>query len=111
MSANEDFNEFNSWDCGGAAAMLGMVPVVMYYVFSEHDLLGCAMLAGIALGAGLAVFLLAHFTRSRAVGRLMQLVGIVFCVLFWGYAIHMWATHSRLSIPAPAETAPAELSH
>ena len=104
MSAEDDFNEFNSWDCGGAAIMLGMVPVVMYYVFSNHDLMGCVMLAGIALGAGLVVFLLAHFTRSRVVGRLMQLVGTILCVIFWGYAFHMWATHNRVSIPTKEES-------
>lgn len=83
--------------------MLAAVPAVMYYVFSDHDLLGTAMLLGIALGVGLAVFLLAHFTRSRVVGRLVQLAGIVLCVLYWGYAVHMWSTHNRVNLPKPAE--------
>ena len=52
----------------------------------------------------LVVFLLAHFTRSRVVGRLMQLVGTILCVIFWGYAFHMWATHNRVSIPTKEES-------
>ena len=106
MSADEDFNEFNSWDCGGAATMLAGVPAVLYYVFSDHDKLGSAMLVGIAVGVGLVVFLLAHFTNSRVVGRLVQIVGIALCVVYWGYAFHMWATHNRVSLPKAAEEAP-----
>ena len=103
MSADEDFNEFNSWDSGGAAFMLAVVPAVMYYVFSDHDRLGTVMLLGIAVGAGLLVFLVAHFTHSRIVGRLMQVVGISLCVVYWLYAFHLWATHNRLSPPPAAE--------
>lgn len=103
MSADEDFNEFNSWDSGGAACMLAAVPAIMYYVFSDHDLIGTATLMGIAAGVGLLVFLLAHFTRSRIIGRLVQLIGVVVCVFYWGYAFHLWATHNRLSLPEPVE--------
>lgn len=99
MSEDGDYNEFNSWDCGGAAAMLAAVPAVMYYVFSDHDKIGTVMLLGIAGGVGLVVFLIAHFTRSRVVGRLMQLVGIVLCVIYWGYAIHLWMTNNRVNLP------------
>ena len=49
---DEDFNEFNSWDCGGAACMLAAVPAVFYFVFGGHDYVGAAMLAGVA-GLGL----------------------------------------------------------
>lgn len=108
MSADEDLNEFNSWDCGGAAIMLALVPAVLYYVFSDHEYMGTVTLGGIAVGVGVVVFLVAHFTRSRVVGRLMQLVGIALCVLYWCYAIHMWATHNRVHLPdavAPAAAA------
>lgn len=103
MRADEDFNEFNSWDSGGAAGLIAAVPAVMYYVFSEHDLKGTGVLLAMAAGAAVLVFLVAHFTRSRVVGRLVQLVGVVLCVAYWGYAFHMWATHNRISLPQAAE--------
>lgn len=107
MNADEDFNEFNSWDCGGAAFMMAAVPAVMYYVFSDHDLTVSVMLIGMAAVAGLLVFLVAHFTRSRVVGRLLQLVGVSLCVIYWMYAFHLWATHNRLSPPQPTQSTPA----
>lgn len=85
--------------------MLAAVPAVMYYVFSDHDMWGTVTLMGIAGGVGVVVFLLAHFTRGRVVGRLMQLVGMALCVLYWLYALHMWSTHNRVSLPKPAEEA------
>lgn len=105
MSTDEDFNEFNSWDCGGAAFMLAAVPAVMYYVFSDHDLMGSAALVGMAAGAWVLVFLVAHFTHSRVVGRLMQIVGVGLCVAYWIYAMHLWSTNNRISMPAPAQPA------
>lgn len=105
MSADEDFNEFNSWDCGGAAFMLAVVPAVMYYVFSDHDYKGTATLIFIAGGVGLFVFIVAYFTRSRVVGRLLQLVGVVLCVLYWLYAFHLWANNNRVSLPTQTDSA------
>lgn len=98
-----DYNEFNSWDCGGAATMLAGVPAVLYFVFSEHDYVGTAVLLAVAAGIGLFVFLVAHLVNSRIVSRLLQLVGIVLCIIYWGYAIHMWSTSSRINGPAAPE--------
>ena len=107
MGADEDFNEFNAWDSGGAACMLAAVPAVMYFVFSDHDYKGTLVLMGFAGGVGLLVFLIAHFTHSRFVGRLMQLIGISLCAAYWVYAFHMWITHNRLSPPEPPAELPA----
>ena len=100
---SEDFNEFNSWDCGGAAAMLAVVPAVFYFVNSEHDLAGTAIMASIAVGVGLFIFVVAHLTDSRLVGRILQLIGILLCIGYWVFAIHMWSTNSKFSPPDPAD--------
>lgn len=99
---SEDFNEFNSWDSGGAAAMLAIVPAVFYYVNSGHDYMGTAVMAGIAAGVGLFIFVLAHLTDSHIIGRILQLTGILFCIGYWVYAIHMWSNNSKFSPPDPA---------
>ena len=97
MSDTEDYNEFNCWDSGGAAAMLALVPAVLYYVFGGHDKVGAALMALVACGVGLFAFLVARFSDSRLVSRLMQLIGTVLCVLYWIYAIHLWRTWDRFS--------------
>lgn len=104
---SEDFNEFNSWDCGGAAAMLAVVPAVFYFVSSGHDYVGTAVMASIALGVGLFIFIVAHLTDSHIVGRILQLVGILLCIGYWIYGIHEWSHNSKFSPPAPPK-APVE---
>ena len=98
---SEDFNEFNSRDCGGAAAMLAIVPAVFYFVNSDHDYAGTAVMAAIAVGVGL--FFVAHLTDSRLIGRILQFVGILLCIGYWGFAIHMWSNNSKFSPPDPDE--------
>lgn len=110
---SEDFNEFNSWDCGGAAAMLAVVPAVFYFVNSEHDYVGTALMTGIAAGVGLFIFAIAHLTNSRMIGRILQLIGVLLCIGYWVFAIHMWSNNSKFSppnltdIPAVNSTVPA----
>ncbi len=99
---DEDFNDFNSWDCGGAACMLAAVPAVFYFVFGGHDYVGSAILAGGALVVGIFVFIVAHLTGSRLVGRLLQVIGILLCIAYWAYAIRMWSQNDRFSPPDPA---------
>lgn len=106
MSGNEDYNEFSTLDCAGAAGMLAMVPAVLYYVSHGHDLVGTLMLAAVAGGVALVVFALAYFLGNRLVGRLLQLVGTVLCVLFWIYTIHMWSTSDRLSTGTAEQETP-----
>lgn len=105
MSGQEDYNEFNSWDSGGAAFMLALVPAVIYFVFTGHDYVGTAVLAAVAGLVALVVFLIARFTSSRVVSRIMQLVGIGLCIVYWIYAFHMWTTHSRFATDVEAPTA------
>lgn len=83
--------------------MLAVVPAVFYFVNSEHDLAGTAIMASIAVGVGLFIFVVAHLTDSRLVGRILQLIGILLCIGYWVFAIHMWSTNSKFSPPDPAD--------
>lgn len=103
VSDQEDYNEFNSWDCAGSALMLAFVPAVIYFVFNDHDLVGTLMLSAMAAGVGVVVFFVAHFTNSRIVSRIMQLIGTVLCVLYWIYAMHKWMTTNRFEGIMPGE--------
>lgn len=103
---DEDYNEFNSWDCAGAACMLAAVPAVLYYVFSGHDKIGSVILLGVAVGVGAFVYLAARLVGNRIVSRLMQLVGIALCLIYWVYAVHMWSANSKFAPPAPPPVEP-----
>ena len=102
MSESEDYNEFNSWDTGGAACMLALVPAVLYYVFSGHDKVGAGLMVVGACVVGLFALIVAHFFSSRVMSRLMQLIGVSLCVIYWLCAIHLLVTWDRFSSdPAP----------
>ncbi len=107
---NEDFNEFNSRDCGGAAAMLAIVPAVFYFVNSDHDYEGTAVMTAVAVVIGFFIFFVAHLTGSRLIGRILQFVGILLCIGYWVFAIHMWSNNSKFSPPDPDEI-PVGASH
>ncbi len=96
---SEDFNEFNSWDCGGAACFMAAVPAVFYFVYGGHDFVGTGILLAVALGIGLFVLLVSHLSGGRAVSRILQLLGVIFCVGYWAFAIHMWHTHNKFAPP------------
>lgn len=103
MTEGEDYNEFNCWDSGGAAVMLAIVPVVMYFVFSGHDYKGTVCM-GLGAGVvGLFVFLVARYVNSRMVSRLMQLAGTALCIIYWVYALHLLNTWDRFSAAAPEQ--------
>ena len=105
MRQDEDYNEFNCWDSGGAAALLAVVPAVLYYVFGGHDKVGTAVMVLVAVGVGAFVCLLSRYTSSRVVSRVMQLVGTLLCIAYWVYAIHLLCHWDRFSTPEPAQEA------
>lgn len=108
MSDGEDYNEFSCWDSGGAAVLLAVVPAVMYYVFGGHHWKGALMMVGVAGVVGVFVLAVARYTSSRAVSRVMQLVGTLLCILYWVYAVHLLCTWDRFAEPEePAEAVEA----
>lgn len=110
MSDGEDYNEFNCWDSGGAAFLLALVPAVLYYVFSEHDKIGTLFMAAGAAVIALFVTLLARYTSSRMVSRVMQLAGALLCILYWVYAIHALWHWERFSPGEPTQETSQEAS-
>lgn len=108
MRQDEDYNEFNCWDSGGAAALLAVVPAVLYYVFGGHDKVGTVMMVLVAVGVGAFVCLLSRYTSSRVVSRVMQLVGTLLCVAYWVYAIHSLYHWDRFSSAAPEQETPQQ---
>ncbi len=88
----EDLNEFTSEDCGGAVFMLGLVPVVLNYVFNKEQM-GLTIALGVAaVAAALAVYLLARLTGWSMVGRVVNLVGCVLVPVYVVAAVCLWCS-------------------
>lgn len=90
MADEEEFNAFDSLDCGGAVLMLGIVPAVMGYVFDEHNIVLAATLGGIAVLLALAVYLLALLTRWRLIGQIVGLAGSILTPCYIAAAVYFW---------------------
>lgn len=87
----EDFNAFNAWDSFGATFMLGMVPAIMNYVFSEpHEVASTVFIVIIAVLISLAVLALALITRWRIIGTLVNFFGGILTVIYAGTAAYFW---------------------
>lgn len=90
MADEEEFNAFDSLDCGGAVLMLGIVPAVMGYVFDEHNVVLAATLGGAAVILALAVYLLSLLTHWRLIGQIVGLVGCVLTPCYIAAAAYFW---------------------
>ncbi len=90
MADEEEFNAFDSLDCGGAVLMLGIVPAVMGYVFDDHNVLLAATLGGVAFLLAVAVYLLALLTRWRMISYIVGLVGGVLTPCYVAAAVYFW---------------------
>jgi len=90
MADEEEFNAFDSLDCGGAVLMLGIVPAVMGYVFDDHNVLLAATLGGGAFLLAMAVYLLALLTRWRIIGHIVGLIGSVLTPCYVAVAVYLW---------------------
>lgn len=91
MEEPEDFNQFNSADCGGAVLMLGIVPAVMCFVFSEPTNYVLTVFIGVlALLAALVVWGLAAVTKWRLIPVLVNLAGCVLAPFYVAIAVYLW---------------------
>lgn len=105
----EDFNAFNSWDVLGAMLMLTLVPAIMYFVFSDKELVMTCIIAGIGVAVSVVVFLLAMVTRWRIIGRIVNLLGCVLTTLYIAVAVYMWVWGGDEPEPAlPAAEVPVQ---
>ena len=100
-----DYNAFNSWDSFGAALMLGIVPAIMNYVFTEpHDVTGSIFIAALAVLISLVILGLSLVTRWAIIGTLVNLAGIILTHLYVGIAAYYWwfAEKPEQILPQPA---------
>lgn len=87
---DEDFNAFNSWDCLGATALLGIMPAVLNFIFNDKDLISTALLGAVGIIISLAVFALSLITHWRIIGILVNLAGSILTPIYIGIAIYCW---------------------
>lgn len=86
----EDFNAFNSWDCLGATALLGIMPAVLNFIFNDKDLISTALLGAVGLIISLAVFVLSLITHWRIIGVLVNLAGCILTPIYFGITLYFW---------------------
>ena len=105
----EDYNAFGKWDAVGAAAMLGIVPAVFHFIFNDHDIPGTISWAIISPIAAAGVYLLGFVMDGKAVGRIVNLVGMVLTVIYIIIGYFLWREAVErifpTSLPAQEEAA------
>ncbi len=88
----EDLNAFTSEDCFGAVLMLGMVPVVLNYVFNREQMGLTITLGLVAVVLAAAVYALARLTGWSMVGRVVNLVGCGLVPVYVIVAVCLWCS-------------------
>ena len=110
----EDFNAFNSWDSFGATLTLGLVPAIMYEVFTraddvevDHTVTVLIVLAAVFIS--LAVLAVSLITRWRIIGTLVNLAGATLTPVYIAIAVCAWLPEDEPEAPAqPAAGAVAQ---
>ena len=87
----EDYNAFNSWDSFGASLMLGIVPAIMNYVFTDpHDEYGSIFIALLAVLISLGILAVSLITRWRIIGTIINMAGCILTPLYVAIAAYCW---------------------
>ncbi len=86
----EDYNAFGKWDAVGAAAMLGVFPAVLNFIFNDHDIPGTISLMSISVIAGLAVYIAGLVVDGKFLGRIVNYVGWALTPIYTIIALYMW---------------------
>ena len=109
----KDYNAFNSWDSFGATLMLGLVPAIMYEVFTkaddvEVDHTVTVLIVVAAVLISLVVLGVSLITRWRIIGTLVNLAGATLTPVYIAIAICAWLPEDEPEPPAQqaAEAAP-----
>ncbi|MBR5886667.1 MAG: hypothetical protein IKZ07_00490 [Akkermansia sp.] len=84
----EDYNAFGKWDAVGAAAMLGVFPAALNFVFNKHEISGT--LLAIPVIAAVAVYIIGIVVDGKALGRIVNYTGIVLTIVYAVMAWFMW---------------------
>lgn len=98
----EDYNAFGKWDAVGAAAMLGVFPAALNFVFNDHDI--SVSLLSIPVLAAVAVYVAGLVIDGKVLGRIVNYTGIALTVVYALVAWYMWQEKVEVLFP----TAPAE---
>ena len=99
-----DYNAFNSWDSFGASFMLGIVPAIMNYVFTEpHDVAGSIFIAVVAVLISVVILGLSLVTRWPIIGTLVNLAGNILTPLYVGIAVYFWWFAEKPETPPQPE--------
>lgn len=99
----EDYNAFGKWDAVGAAAMLGLFPAVLNFIFNDHDIPGTISLLSVSGGAALVVYLLGFIVPEKPLGRVVNIIGCVLTAIFFVLAYFMWADAIERDFPTTPE--------
>lgn len=99
----EDYNAFGKWDAVGAAAMLGLFPAVLNFIFNDHDIPGTISLLSVSGGAALVVYLLGFIVPEKTLGRVVNIIGCVLTAVFLVLAYFMWAEAIERDFPSTPE--------
>ncbi len=107
----EDYNAFGKWDAVGAAAMLGVFPAVLNFIFNDHDIPGTISLMSISVIAGLAVYIAGLVVDGKFLGRIVNYVGWALTPIYAIIAFFMWKEATDKLFPTegtPQQVQPAE---
>ena len=109
----EDYNAFNSWDSFGASLMLGVMPAIMYYVFTKADkgepdisLIVLIVLAAVLIS--LAVLAVSLVTRWRIIGTMVNIAGAILTPVYITIAVCAWLPDAEPAQPVPASEPAAQ---
>lgn len=110
-----DYNAFNSWDSFGATLMLGVVPAIMYEVFTktdgvEADHTVTVLIVVAAVLISLVVLAASLITRWRIIGTLVNLAGATLTPVYIAIAVCAWLPEDEPEVPAlqTTEAAPRQ---
>lgn len=106
-----DYNAFNSWDSFGASLMLGVVPAIMNYVFTEpHDVAGSIFITVVAVLISVVVLGLSLVTRWTIIGTLVNWAGYILTPLYVCIAAYYWWFAEKPEQILPEQTTQQSIS-
>lgn len=108
MAEQEDLNQFNNLDSAGGVAVIGIVPVVMNFIFVDQDVVTAGMYgAGVCVLAFIA-YLLASWTSARIVSKVVNITGWVAVVVYTVIAIQFFSEDAEKKFNPELEPAQSE---